>query len=174
VVDDVSSAEQLTVTVYVRPRAGHPELREPDGGSLLAPDPLSDEDFAAAYGADPADIDKVVKFAKPPKLKVTNSDPLKRSVTLQGDAAALQSAFGVQLKRYRLGAGRGEGLAHRGNVAGRSRATTAPLTRGCIALRAVLANPLTSSADIDAVLDEQVRLGDALSTDDHRPMDHRR
>jgi hypothetical protein len=34
--------------------------------------------------------------------------------------------------------------------------------------------PLTSSADIDAVLDEQVRLGDALSTDDHRPIDHRR
>jgi hypothetical protein len=46
-------------------------------------------------------------------------------------------------------------------------------SRSCIALRAVLANPLTSSADIDAVLDEQ-RLGDALSTDDHRLIDHRR
>jgi hypothetical protein len=99
VVDDVSSAERLDRHRYVRPRAGYPELPEPDSGSLLAPDPLSDEDFAAAYEADPADIDKVVKFAKLAKLKVTNSDPLKRSVTLQGDAATLQSAFGCRQHR---------------------------------------------------------------------------
>jgi kumamolisin len=104
VAGDINPDEKLGVTVYVRPRPGHPELPDPETIDPLQAQPVSDEDFASAYGADQADIDKVVRFARRHKLTVKDSDPLKRSVMLEGSAASLQAAFGVQLKRYRRGA----------------------------------------------------------------------
>ena len=97
---DVDPNENISVTIYVQRRQDQPELPEPDDTSGSLPPRVSDEDFAAAYGADQADIDKVVEFAQRAGLTVIDSSALKRSVTVEGDVAAMQRTFGVQLKRY--------------------------------------------------------------------------
>ncbi|MFC7622938.1 protease pro-enzyme activation domain-containing protein [Microlunatus sp. GCM10028923] len=98
--EEVDPQEQLSVTVYVRPRPDHPDLPEPDDPAGLPTPVMTDEEFAAAYGADQADLDQVIRFAEEAGLTVVESSALKRSVTLEGDAATMQSAFGVQLRRY--------------------------------------------------------------------------
>jgi kumamolisin len=100
--EDVDPNETLSVTLYVRRRPGQPELPEPDNPTSLTPT-LSDEEFAAMYGADQADIDRVVQFAERAGLHVTESSPIKRSVSAEGSVEAMQRAFGVQLRHYREG-----------------------------------------------------------------------
>ena len=63
---------------------------------------LSREEFAATYGADPADLAKVEAFAGQHRLKVEESSAARRTVRLSGRAADLNRAFGVQLIHSRL------------------------------------------------------------------------
>jgi kumamolisin len=90
----------ITVTLYLRAQ-NQEELQQrlqqlPQSHSYLTPD-----QFAARYGADPADLDQVSNFAQRHGLQVVETDPARRSVRLSGSIAAMQSAFGVQLHDYR-------------------------------------------------------------------------
>jgi len=100
-VEALSPKEPVSVTVYLRKRAGQPELPDPDQVGLGVAPVVPDAEFAAAYGADQNDIDRVVEFAQRAGLTVVDSSAIKRSVTLEGPADKIQKAFGVQLRRYR-------------------------------------------------------------------------
>jgi kumamolisin len=87
--------ETVQVTVVVRrcnplPAAG------------TAP-PVRREDFAAMYGADPADLQKVADFAAAEGLTVVSTDAARRTVVLSGTLAALTQAFQADLKLYQQG-----------------------------------------------------------------------
>jgi kumamolisin len=91
---------RATVTVVVR--------RRPDSnlGEILpeiargAHPPLSRDDLAAQYGADPADLDRVAEFARAHGLAVDSTNQLHRTVVLSGTVADLAAAFDVDLAHY--------------------------------------------------------------------------
>ncbi len=63
---------------------------------------MSHEEFAAAYGARPADVDQIRQFARDYNLQVLErgDESLRRTVTLAGTAANMEKAFGVELNEY--------------------------------------------------------------------------
>ncbi len=91
--------------------AGAPDLSEPIDVSLMLrrktpldlsrhDEPLSREDFAARYGADPDDVRRVEAFAQEFDLTVTSVDLARRTIVLTGTIAAMNEAFGTALKLY--------------------------------------------------------------------------
>ena len=91
----VSPAERVEVTVRVRRRLG---AAAPAAGNQ----PLTREEFRAAYGADPADIEKIEAFANAHGLDIVQSSVSQRAVRLSGTAALMQTAFGVRFKSYQI------------------------------------------------------------------------
>jgi kumamolisin len=59
--------------------------------------PLSREEFAARYGADPADLRKVQAFARQHGLDVLESSAARRTVRVAGGAGDVATLFGVRL-----------------------------------------------------------------------------
>jgi kumamolisin len=90
----VDPNERIEVSVMVRPRRPLDELdaRLNQPGAAV----LSREEFAATYGADPADVAKVEAFARQHGLEVVESSPARRTVRLAGTAADISSVFGVE------------------------------------------------------------------------------
>ncbi|MFL6680689.1 MAG: protease pro-enzyme activation domain-containing protein, partial [Burkholderiaceae bacterium] len=66
---------------------------------------LTRAQFAAAHGADAADISAVTAFAKAHGLSVVESDEARRSVVLSGSTQSMNDAFGVQLQQFEHAAG---------------------------------------------------------------------
>ena len=91
----------------VRPRSPRSEL-EKTVHELAAKLPahrrhLTREEHARLHGADPADLDKVKAFASRHGLAVTDASSARRTVHLVGSVAAVEQAFGVDLKIYQHG-----------------------------------------------------------------------
>jgi kumamolisin len=63
---------------------------------------MSHDEFAAQYGADPAHVDRIRKFAADNRLQVLESsdEVLRRTVTLAGSASAMEKAFNIELIDY--------------------------------------------------------------------------
>jgi len=63
---------------------------------------ISRKEFAETYGADPADVKQIRKFAKEFGLKVreTGNELARRTVLLSGTVSNLQKAFKVELNEY--------------------------------------------------------------------------
>jgi kumamolisin len=63
---------------------------------------MSRADFEKIHGADPADVEKIKKFAQDYGLHVreTGTEIARRTVMMSGTVANLQKAFGVELKEY--------------------------------------------------------------------------
>jgi kumamolisin len=63
---------------------------------------MSRADYEKAHGADPADLDKIRKFAQEFGLKIheTGTELARRTVVLSGTVANMQRAFNVELKEY--------------------------------------------------------------------------
>ena len=102
-VGDADPNEQLQVSVYVRPggsRSTEEAVQELSNLPASERRHLSREEFAAAFGADPKDLDAVASFAKDHNLQVVSMDPARRVVVLSGPVAAMSKAFGVELARY--------------------------------------------------------------------------
>ncbi|MGI8776998.1 MAG: S53 family peptidase [Acidimicrobiales bacterium] len=100
-VGDADPDQQLSVTVIVRRRtdASQPPTVPPTSGPADQRRQLRSA-FAAAQGADPADMDRVNAFADEHGLSVDESDQARRSIVLSGTVAAMSAAFGVDLGRY--------------------------------------------------------------------------
>jgi kumamolisin len=64
----------------------------------LGQEPMSREDFAATYGADPADLGRVEDFARQHTLEVVESSQERRTVRLAGRAEDVAAAFGVSFR----------------------------------------------------------------------------
>src|SRR5580658_2301328 len=105
--------ERLEVTMLLRHRAND-ALQEQikalhKGGQR--PASLKREDFAEKFGADPADIEAVKKFAKAQGLTVVQESASRRTVILAGTVAQFNHAFGVDLERFEH-----EGGSYRGRI----------------------------------------------------------
>jgi len=95
--------EAVQITISLRRRTDGPPL--PDLGAIGATPfsertPLSDEEFAAKYGASPDDMAKVEKFVRDSGLKIVESNAARRSVVATGTVAQMNKAFAVDLARY--------------------------------------------------------------------------
>jgi len=107
-VGPVDPQEAVEVTVRIRPRAPEPTAKEVEAMSALPAGERrypSRESYAAAHGADPADVQKVEAFARDHKLEVKESSASRRSVVLTGTAQQMSAAFAVSLARYDTDAG---------------------------------------------------------------------
>ena len=84
--------ESITVTVVLRRRSS--ELPPP--GS----EPISRNDFAQRYGADPDDVARIEQFATDNDLTVVQVDLARRAIVLSGTIANMNEAFGTQLRVF--------------------------------------------------------------------------
>jgi kumamolisin len=109
---------RISVTVYLRcsPRAKAPsDLKLLETALPRDRKYLSEEEAAAAFGADADDIAKVEAFARSNGLIVLETHPGRRSILLSGTVSQFNAAFGVELKQYEAPTGhyRGrEGFVH--------------------------------------------------------------
>jgi kumamolisin len=92
---------EIEITVYVRPR--NPAERQQYFQRVTTGDapPLSPEQFAERFGADPADIEAVKRFAQNHQLRVLSYDLGRRSVALAGTVRNVSDAFGASVSDYR-------------------------------------------------------------------------
>jgi kumamolisin len=94
--------EQVRVSVLVRRRARQ-EFKD-RVQRIAAGDrsvrPLSREEFARKFGAEPADIAAVKSFAATHSLTVIQESEARRTVVLAGAVAQVETAFGVRLQKY--------------------------------------------------------------------------
>jgi kumamolisin len=90
----VDPNERIEISVMVRPRRPLEELeaRLNQPGAAV----LSREEFAASYGADPADVAKVEAFAGQHNLDVVESSPARRTVRLAGTTTDISAVLHVQ------------------------------------------------------------------------------
>lgn len=94
--------QTVAVSIRLRPRSktAHEDLP----GALAEPtfEPMSRQQFERTHGADPADLDKIRKFALESDLSIheTGTELARRTVVLSGTVSALEKAFGVELKEY--------------------------------------------------------------------------
>ncbi len=106
--------EVIRVVMKVRPKELVPDPAKI--GAMLPtqrPAPPSREEYAQKYGSDPADIDKVVAFAKAHGFEVVEAEPAQRMVVLKGTVKQASAAFGTELHMYRS---RETGERYRGRV----------------------------------------------------------
>jgi kumamolisin len=96
--------EQMEVTVVLRERQSKSQY--PSVADLVASGQrISRAEYEARYGADPQDIKTVEAFAKAQGLRVTQTNPFARSVSLAGPASAFSKAFQVELSMYEIPGG---------------------------------------------------------------------
>ena len=86
--------ERVEVSVIVKPR-------RPLGELQVGAQPMSREEFAASYGADPNDLARVEDFARRHGLDVVEASQPRRTVVVAGRSADVAAAFGVSLLRQR-------------------------------------------------------------------------
>jgi len=94
--------EIVDVTIRLRSRAGKKPIVSADAISkpIDKRTILSRKDFEQRHGADPTSIAQVEAFAREHKLTVKEKSAARRTVILSGTVAAMNEAFGVQLKQY--------------------------------------------------------------------------
>ncbi len=99
--------EIVDVTVRLRPRSGTKPLL--NATEFTKPidqrNILSREEFGKQHGADAASIRLVESFARDHGLTVKETSAPRRTVILSGTVAAMNEAFGVQLKKYQYKGG---------------------------------------------------------------------
>ena len=111
---DADKAEMAELSVLVRRRGSATAALASQAASAASAGrtvaPLTHAEFVAAYGADPADLAAVTRFAGAHGLAVVSTDAARRTVVLRGTLAALSAAFGVQLSCYEY-----QGARYRGH-----------------------------------------------------------
>ena len=107
-------AERLEVSVLLRRKGGDNAFSSKIKalhGAGGPPEPMKREAFAQEFGADPADIQAVKKFAATNGLTVVQESPARRTVVLAGTVEQFNHAFGVDLQRVEH-----DGETHRGRT----------------------------------------------------------
>jgi kumamolisin len=99
----VNPSAIIDLTLSLRPRPDHKGV----GGAQEVPvhpteerHYLTREEYAAANGADPEDVRKILEFATAHGLRAGDVNEAERTVQLRGTAAAIREAFGVDLFIY--------------------------------------------------------------------------
>src|SRR5579864_5206186 len=98
-----SETEPLSVTIVLRRRPDGPPIPEHAHYLLTSPSQrrrLSQSEFTARYGADPAEIDRVADFARNQGLTVDETNPTRRMVVVSGTVGQFNNAFNISLQNY--------------------------------------------------------------------------
>jgi kumamolisin len=98
-----SETETLSVTIILRRRPDSAPVPEPAHYLHTSPSErrrLSEPDFSARYGAEPAEIEKVADFARGHGLTVDETHAARRIVVVSGTVAQFNQAFNVSLQNY--------------------------------------------------------------------------
>jgi kumamolisin len=99
--------EPVRATVMVRrknAREFERLVRRFEQRSLSDPvQPLTSEEFAERFGADPIDLQAVTDFAAQSGLRVEETDAARRVLVLSGSAKQMNKAFGVALQKCEEG-----------------------------------------------------------------------
>jgi len=103
--------EMVDVTIRLRSRAGKKPIVNPDEFTepVEKRTILSRKDFEQRHGADADSIARVEAFAREHKLIVKEKSAARRTIILSGTVAAMNGAFGVQLKTYEHPSGKYRG-----------------------------------------------------------------
>lgn len=96
-------SEKLNVTIVLRRRPDGPPV--PDHAHYLRTPPserrrMSESEFAARFGADAGEIDKVVAFVRSHGLTVDETHAARRTVSVSGTVGQFNRAFHVELHNY--------------------------------------------------------------------------
>jgi kumamolisin len=103
--------ETVDVTIRLRSRAGKKaivnasEFTKPIEKRTI----LSRKEFERRHGADSDSVARIESFARQYKLTIREKSPGRRTVILSGTVAAMNEAFGVELKEYEYPGGRYRG-----------------------------------------------------------------
>jgi kumamolisin len=104
VVGPVDANEVIQLTIKVRPRSSADDLaKEADALGSLPPNQrtyLTSEEYESKYGADPADVQRIVEFAEQHHLQVLVSDLSQRTIAVSGTAQQIADTFRVKLMQY--------------------------------------------------------------------------
>ncbi len=95
--------ETIRVTLALRRRPDGPPVPDFDYFAKVPPahrPRLSQEEFAAKYGAAPDDIARTEGFAREHGLTVVEAHPARRTMVLSGTVTQIEEAFGVSLALY--------------------------------------------------------------------------
>ena len=101
--------EKFSVTIVLRRRPDGQPMPDFDSYAKIPPSQrrrLPEDEFAAKYGAHPAEIEAVTKFTTAAGLTVIETSAARRSVIVSGTVAQMEQAFGVTLNRYEIPAER--------------------------------------------------------------------
>jgi kumamolisin len=104
-VADAPAGEEVLISIVVRRKPGGTE-RALEAAS--SPDPRGSRPqlrrrLREETGADPAEIERVVRFVTGSGLEVLSADPATRMVVARGTVEQADAAFGVSLGRYEAG-----------------------------------------------------------------------
>jgi kumamolisin len=99
------TAQRIKVSIYARRNPNPPSVPASSVEELASALPkqrkyLSDREFDAVYGADPADIDAIAKWAQAHDLTVLDRNARKRRVLVEGTVGAINAAFNIELTDY--------------------------------------------------------------------------
>ena len=94
--------EKLDVTIRLRSRAGKKPIVGADAFTkpIAKRTILTRKEFEQSHGASPESMARVEAFAREHKLTVKEKSAARRTVILSGTVAAMNQAFGVDLKEY--------------------------------------------------------------------------
>ena len=95
-------SERVQVSVLVRRRAQQEfkdRVKRIAAGDRSV-QPLSREEYARKFGAEPADIAAIKSFAAKHSLSVIQDSEVRRTVVLSGNVAQVEAAFGIRLQNY--------------------------------------------------------------------------
>lgn len=99
-VGPVPADERVEATIVLRPPRARPGSEEIGAQPAPGRTYLSREELAAAVGADPDELARVEEFVRSAGLELVGVDAARRSLFVAGSAAAIGSAFAVELGRY--------------------------------------------------------------------------
>jgi kumamolisin len=103
VLGPADETETLRATIVLRRRPDGPPVPGPAYYLRTPPSErprLSESGFAARYGADPGDIERVAAFARSHGLTVDEINAARRTVVVAGTVAQFNRAFNVTLRTY--------------------------------------------------------------------------
>jgi kumamolisin len=103
VLGPADETETLRTTIVLRRRPDGPPVPGPAYYLRTPPSErprLSESGFAARYGADPGDIERVAAFARSHGLTVDEINAARRTVVVEGTVAQFNRAFNVTLRAY--------------------------------------------------------------------------
>ncbi len=103
--------ETIEVTIRLRSRTGKTPVVNADEFTkpIEKRTVLSRKEFEQRHGADAGSIARIESFARNNKLTVKKTSAARRTVILSGTVAAMNKAFGVELKEYEHPTGRYRG-----------------------------------------------------------------